>query len=118
SGQEVTVRLGTVGSLAMGAMQRQNLEVGVLDMSGFPPELGSIGGFIALGFFGERPFTVDYPSGPWYWKARKRSLRESRTGRRSRCVSNETSSPSPRSCRSRSQAGGRSPSKWTSEAMH
>src|SRR5262249_18496218 len=62
SGQEVTVRLGTVESLAIGAMQRENLEVGVLDMSGFPPELGSVGGFIDLGFFGERPFTVDYPN--------------------------------------------------------
>jgi len=61
SGQEVTIPLGTVGSLATASMLRENLEVGVLDMSTFPPEFDTMGGFIALGFFQERPFTLDYP---------------------------------------------------------
>jgi hypothetical protein len=61
SGQSVTIPVGTVSSLPIGAMQRDELEVGVLDMSAFPPEFDGIGGFIALGFFRGRPFTLDYP---------------------------------------------------------
>ncbi len=35
-------------------------EVGLIDLSGFPPELGAIDGFLSLAFFADEPFTVDY----------------------------------------------------------
>jgi len=62
SGQEVTVPLAAAPSLSLGGLVREEVEVGVLDLSGFPPELQEIGGFVSLAFFGETPFTVDYPN--------------------------------------------------------
>jgi hypothetical protein len=60
SGQEVTVALAHVDSLAFGGLDRGRAQVGVLDLSGFPAELAHIGGFLSLAFFDEAPFTVDY----------------------------------------------------------
>jgi Aspartyl protease len=63
SGQEVTVPLGVVPSLRFGGLEQHQLEVGLLDMRGFPDELAEIAGFLSLAFFAETPFTVDYPQG-------------------------------------------------------
>lgn len=61
SGQEVELALATVPSLRLGNLERRGLEVGVLDLAGFPPELAEIGGFLSLAFFDDQPVTVDYP---------------------------------------------------------
>ena len=63
SGQEVAVSLVRVDSLRLGSLERRDWEVGVLDLEEFPPELAETGGFLSLAFFGEQPFTVDYPDG-------------------------------------------------------
>ena len=63
SGQAVTLPLATVGSLAFGSLEARDAEVGIIDMSGFPPELDHVDGFLSLAFFAEQPFTVDYPRG-------------------------------------------------------
>ena len=63
SGQEVELPLARLGSLRFDALRREEVEVGILDMSGFPPELHEIDGFLSLAFFDEVPFTVDYPGG-------------------------------------------------------
>jgi hypothetical protein len=60
SGQEVELPLARVTSLQFDDLRREDVEVGVLDMSGFPPELAEIDGFLSLAFFDEQPFTVDY----------------------------------------------------------
>lgn len=60
SGQEVTLELVRVPSLRLGDLERRDLEAGTLDLSGFPPELAEIGGFLSPAFFGGQPFTVDY----------------------------------------------------------
>jgi hypothetical protein len=60
SGQEVTVPLGIAPSLAFGGIARRDVEVGLLDMDGFPPELDHIAGFLSLAYFADTPFTVDY----------------------------------------------------------
>ena len=60
SGQEVTLELAPVGTVALGEHVQRDAEVGVLDLSGFPPVLQSIGGFLSLSFFEDAPFTVDY----------------------------------------------------------
>jgi Aspartyl protease len=62
SGQEVEMALGTAPSLQLGDLERRRFELGVLDLSSFPPELAEIGGFLSLSFFDDRPFTVDYPA--------------------------------------------------------
>ena len=62
SGQEVTLPLARVSSLRLGELERRDAEIGTLDVSGFPPELAEIGGFLSLAFFDEQPFTVDYPA--------------------------------------------------------
>ena len=36
------------------------MEVGLIDLSGFPPQLAAIDGFLSLAFFTDQPFTVDY----------------------------------------------------------
>jgi hypothetical protein len=61
SGQEVTVPLGTARSLVFGSRSLENVEVGVLDMSGFPRELAGVGGFLSLASFADVPVIVDYP---------------------------------------------------------
>ena len=61
SGQEVSLPLGRVPSLAFGGLTHPDVVVGILDMDGFPAELSEIGGFLSLTFFTEQAFTVDYP---------------------------------------------------------
>jgi hypothetical protein len=60
SGQEVTIPLATALSLAFAGIEARDTEVGLLNMSGFPPELAQIDGFLSLGFFRRQPFTVNY----------------------------------------------------------
>ena len=60
SGQEVELPLAQLTSLRFDDLRREDVEVGVLDLSGFPPELGEIDGFLSLAFFDEQPFTIDY----------------------------------------------------------
>jgi hypothetical protein len=62
SGQAVTVELARA-TLTFGGLERTGAEVGVLDLSGFPPALAGIEGFLSLAFFDEAPFTVDYAGG-------------------------------------------------------
>ena len=61
SGQEVTVPLAVVPSLGFAGDERRDVEVGLLDMSGFPSELDDIGGFLSLAHFAATTLTVDYP---------------------------------------------------------
>jgi hypothetical protein len=63
SGQSVSVPLAHARSLALGGLERHEVEVGLLDMSGFPRELAGIDGFVGLDFLAEVPFTVDYAAG-------------------------------------------------------
>ncbi len=63
SGQEVTIPLGTAPSLRFAGEERRDVEVGLLDMSGFPDLLAGVDGFLSLAFFAETPLTVDYPGG-------------------------------------------------------
>jgi hypothetical protein len=63
SGQAVTVPLGVAPSLRFGGLERRDVEVGLLDLRGFPDALADVGGFLSLAFFAETPFTVDYPQG-------------------------------------------------------
>lgn len=63
SGQEVTIPLGHARSFSFGAERAREVEVGILDMGGFPVELDHIGGFLSLAHFAERLLTVDYPNG-------------------------------------------------------
>jgi hypothetical protein len=60
SGQEVTLPLAVAPSLEFAGMTRSAFEVGLFDLSGFPPELGHIDGFLSLAFLSEQPFAVDY----------------------------------------------------------
>jgi hypothetical protein len=60
SGQEVELPLASLASLRFDDLRREDVDVGVLDMGGFPPELGEIDGFLSLAFFDGRPLTVDY----------------------------------------------------------
>jgi hypothetical protein len=61
SGQEVTVPLATLGSLMLAGRRRDDLTVGLFDMSVFPLE--GIEGFLSLEHFQSMPVTVDYPAG-------------------------------------------------------
>ncbi|HVU76053.1 MAG TPA: retropepsin-like aspartic protease [Gaiellaceae bacterium] len=63
SGQDVTVPLATAPSLVFGGEERRDVQVGLLDMSGFPDALEHVGGFLSLAFFAETVLTVDYPRG-------------------------------------------------------
>ncbi len=60
SGQAVTLPLAALPSLAFDTLQRAEVPVGILDTSGFPPEVAELDGFLSLAFFAEAPFTVDY----------------------------------------------------------
>ena len=60
SGQEVTSPLGIASSLEFGGIAQEEVEVGLIDLSGFPPQLAEIDGFLSLAFFTDLPFTVDY----------------------------------------------------------
>jgi hypothetical protein len=48
SGQDVSLPLGRIPSLAFGDLTQPDVVVGILDMSGFPNELSEIGGFLSL----------------------------------------------------------------------
>jgi hypothetical protein len=61
SGQEVSVPLGVAASVAFGGEERTDVEVGLMDMSGFPDALEHVGGFLSLAHFAETTLTVDYP---------------------------------------------------------
>jgi hypothetical protein len=62
SGQEVAVPLARVPSLRFGALERRDVEVGLLDLAGaLPPEVAAVAGFLSLAYFAEHAFTVDYP---------------------------------------------------------
>ena len=118
SGQEVPVPIGMVGSMALGSLTRDELEVGLMDMSGFPPEVRGIGGFLSLGFFGKVAFTIDYPRRTVVLETED-TLGE-RAARGSAVVVrvSATSTPSTHSSRSRSPAAGRSTSRLTWAAIH
>ena len=60
SGQEVTSPLGIAQSLEFAGIVQRGVEVGLIDLSGFPDQLAGIDGFLSLAFFAEQPFTVDY----------------------------------------------------------
>jgi hypothetical protein len=62
SGQEVTVPLAKVRSLSVGHEEQHDVVVGVLDMGGFV-EASDVQGFVSLGFFARRPFTLDEQRG-------------------------------------------------------
>ena len=62
SGQQVPVPLGFARSFDFGGEARET-EVGLLDMSAFPPELDHVGGFLSLAHFAETTLTVDHPRG-------------------------------------------------------
>jgi Aspartyl protease len=63
SGQAVTLPLATLPSLTFDSLRRTAVHVGILDTAGFPPEVTEVDGFLSLAFFGQTPFTVDYPRG-------------------------------------------------------
>jgi len=58
SGQQVTVPLAKVRSLAVGHEEQRDVVVGVIDLDGFV-DARDIQGFVSLGFFAHRPFTLD-----------------------------------------------------------
>lgn len=58
SGQELTVPLARVRSLAVGHEEQRDVVVGIIDMEGFV-DMQDIQGFVSLGFFARRPFTLD-----------------------------------------------------------
>ena len=66
SGQAVTLPLAALPSLAFDSLHREEVPVGILDTSGFPPEVADFDGFLSLAYFAESPFTVDYPRGVVY----------------------------------------------------
>ncbi len=66
SGQPVTLPLAALPLLAFDTLQREEVPVGILDTSGFPPEVAELDGFLSLAFFAEAPFTVDYARGVVY----------------------------------------------------
>jgi len=63
SGQAVTIPLGAAPSLVLAGVEHRDVEVGLLDMSGFPELLADVGGFLSLAFFAAVPITVDHPRG-------------------------------------------------------
>ena len=63
SGQELEIELATTPGLAFAGVEAREVEVGILDMSGFPPELADVDGFLSLSFFRRQAVTVDYRRG-------------------------------------------------------
>jgi predicted aspartyl protease len=61
SGQAVTVPLGSVDSLEIGATRMQDVQVGIFDMHAMAG-LGEVEGFVSLSYFRTTPVTVDYPA--------------------------------------------------------
>jgi hypothetical protein len=62
SGQAVTIPLGSVASMAVGASQMRDVPVGILDLHAMAG-LGDVDGFISLSCFRTTPVTVDYAAG-------------------------------------------------------
>jgi Aspartyl protease len=62
SGQAVTVPMGSVGSLQVGASLIRDVPVGIFDMHAMAG-LGEVEGFVSLSFFRTMPVTVDYSAG-------------------------------------------------------
>jgi Aspartyl protease len=62
SGQAVTVPLGTLASLRVGASQLRHVPVGIFDMHAMAG-LGDVEGFMSLSCFRALPVTVDYRAG-------------------------------------------------------
>jgi hypothetical protein len=53
--------MGTVASLSLGDLRRESVPVGIFGLAQ-ASGLGSVEGFLSLGFFWSAPVTVDYPS--------------------------------------------------------
>jgi len=62
SGQAVTVPLGSLSSIEVGACRMQNVRVGIFDMHAMAG-LGDVAGFVSLSLFRTTPVTVDYSAG-------------------------------------------------------
>jgi Aspartyl protease len=62
SGQSVTLPLGSLGELRIGASALREVPVGIFDMQAMAG-LGDVGGFVSLGCFRTTPVTVDYAAG-------------------------------------------------------
>ena len=58
SGQEVTLPISEVASLALGEVRQTNVPVGIFDMDKLMPG-ADIGGFLSLGFFRSTAFTIE-----------------------------------------------------------
>jgi Aspartyl protease len=62
SGQAVTVPVGSLESLQIGASLGRDVPAGIFDMHAMAG-LGNVEGFVSLSFFRTLPVTVDYPAG-------------------------------------------------------
>jgi hypothetical protein len=62
SGHDVTVPLGSLSSLQVGARLMRDVPVGIFDMRALAG-LGDVGGFVSLSCFRMAPVTVDYQAG-------------------------------------------------------
>ena len=113
SGQEVGVALADGPPITVGALTREAQVVGVLDTSGFPPPLATVGGFLSLAFFDETAFTVDYPRRVVTLESPSTLAERRRAGRPSPSGSIGKGRRWSRSCRSRSAPSVRSRSRWT-----
>jgi len=51
SGQKIILPLSSLSSAQLGPLERKSLEVGVLDMGGYPAEFNDIADFLSLNFF-------------------------------------------------------------------
>ena len=63
SGQELRIPLSRLRALRFGSMRTEDVQVGVFDMSGFPPAFDGIDGFLSLVYLERTPFTLDYGRG-------------------------------------------------------
>jgi hypothetical protein len=62
SGQSVTIPLGSLESLQIGASLMRDVQVGIFDMHAMAG-LGDVEGFVSLSFFRTTPVTIDYSAG-------------------------------------------------------
>ena len=60
SGQELSIPMTTLGSLALGAHRREDVAVGSFDMSELSAGGESVDGILSLGFFEHTPVTEDH----------------------------------------------------------
>lgn len=86
SGQELEIELATTPGLAFAGVEAREVEVGILDMSGFPPELADVDGFLSLSFFRDR-------RSRWTTGEARSVTARPRQGCRYRCESRWTSRP-------------------------